>query len=114
MANDGFNGTTLVIAGSTVMTPLLDVNFNETAAAVLVSGSTDATKLYVAGQPDETCTFTVAGVSALAIGETTGALTVTWFDGATDTFTTASVTDNAASGAVDGTIQTAITVRRAS
>lgn len=114
MADDGFNGTKIAIAGSTDLFPLLDVSFAETAAAVMVSGSTDATKLYVPGQTDETCTLTVGGVNGLPIGVTTGALTVTWFDGGSDTFTTAAVVDNSRSGSIDSPIQTAITCRRAS
>ena len=114
MADDGFTGTKVAIAGSTALYPLQDANFSESAAAVLISGSTDATKKYVAGQPDETCTFTVTGCPGLSIGQTTGALTVTWFDGTTDTLTKVAITDIARSGSVDGPIQTAITVRRTS
>lgn len=108
MANDGFNGTTIAI-GTPTQTPLISVEYNCSAAKVEVTASEATSKNYVSGVPDESITFTVVGVTGCDIGAV-GAVTVTWFDGSTITFTTGTVTDVSISGSQDDRITSSITV----
>ena len=108
MANDGFNGTTVAI-GTPTQTPLLSCEYSNSAAKVQVTGSGDAQKHYVSGIPDETITFTVAGVTDADIGDS-GAITITWFDGTSTTFTTGIVVEVSTSGSEDSPITSSVTI----
>lgn len=106
MANEGFNGTTFSFGGN--LTPLVDCRMNESAAKVRITGSADSRHLYIAGLPDEEMTCTVVGVSTVAVGDT-GTITITWFDGQTDTITNCECFGNNRGGALDGELTSQLT-----
>jgi hypothetical protein len=108
MADKGFNGTTVSVVGTSAV-PLLDASNSSSGAKVQVSGSGDSQKEYVTGVPDNVVTLTVAGCLDIDVGDT-GATTVTWNDGTTDTYTSSIVTDVNATGSEDSPITQDISV----
>jgi len=108
MANDGFNGTTIAL-GTPTQTPLISVDYSNSAAKVETTASDGTTKQYVAGVPDESITFTVVGVTTADIG-TSGLITVTWFDGSTTVLTNGIVVEVGTSGSTDDQITSTVTV----
>ena len=107
MADDGFNGSTFAI-GTPVQTPLLSVDYTNSAAKVKTTGSEATTTEYVAGIPDESMTFTIVGVTDVSIGDS-GVITCTWFDGSTTVFTNGIVVEVGTSGSENDTITSTIT-----
>lgn len=112
MANEGFNGSTMQFASSPV-TPLVSIDFQETAAAIDVTGNTDALHNYVAGIPDITVTVEVVGVSALTIGAA-GALDIDWFDGEGEDVSSVILVDKGRGGSLDDKLSTSLTFRPSS
>ena len=113
MADDGFNGSTISF-NSVDQVPLRSVTYDESAAAVEISGSADAQKLFVSGQPDKTITFEIVGTTTLTTADTAAAVSITWNDGTSDSFTTGVITNISTSGSEDGEILTSITCKPAS
>ncbi len=107
--NEGFNGTTIEFASSGV-TPLVSIDYQETAAAIDVTGNTDALHSYVAGIPDITVTCEVVGVSALVIGAA-GALDINWNDGETEDVSDVILVDKGRGGSLDDKLSTNLTFR---
>ncbi len=112
MANEGFNGSTLSFAGA-IVGPLLSIDFQETRAAIDVTGNTDLLHSYIAGIPDITVTCEVVGVSAL-VGGAAGALAILWFDGGTEDISSVILVDNGRSGSLDDKLSTNLTFRPSS
>lgn len=108
MANEGFNGSTLTFNGA--VTPLVSVDYQETAAAINVTGNTDTMHSYVAGLPDITVTVEVVGISALLIGAAS-ALAITWFDGETEAISDVILVDKGRGGSLDDKLSTSLTFR---
>lgn len=113
MADDGFNGSTISFSAGDQI-PLRAISYGDTAAQVKVSGSADAKALYVPGQPDETITFDVVGVTALTTADAAAAVSIAWNDGSTDDFTTGCIVDVQKTGSEDGEILSSVTCKRAS
>ncbi len=114
MADDGFNGATL-LNGTVSLGPLRSIQSNEVAAAVDVSGSGDSEKAFANGLPDKTTTFVIVGGTTLSIGDAV-ALNVAWNDIGTSTDGTiaaGSVFNVGMSGSVDSEILTTIEVKKA-
>lgn len=112
MANEGFNGSTLSFAGS-IVGPLVSIDYQETAAAIDVTGNTDALHNYVAGIPDITITCEVVGVTTLVIGDL-GILDVNWFDDETDDVTSVVLVDVGRGGSLDDKLSSNLTFRPSS
>lgn len=113
MADAGFNGTTIAI-GIANQAPLLDVNYDDSAAEVDVTGCADTTHTYEAGISNPSATFTLVGsrpATGCDVGDE-GAISIVWFDGVeTSAMTNGVVTKVTTSGSLDGAITCAITVR---
>ena len=110
MADDGFNGTTISFA-TVNQAPLRDITSSDGAAEVDVTGCADTIKTYESGLPDETVTFTIVGGSTVGIGDE-GAVVVAWNDSGTDgSLTNGVCVGKETSGALDGEILTAFTIR---
>ena len=107
--NDGFNGTTLTIAGVSA-TGIKDISYSQSGAKVQVSGAEATQKEYLVGVPDIEVTITVVGMLAVDVG-TTGATTITWSSSETaDSITNSIVVSVDTSGSEDGEITTSVTV----
>ncbi len=113
MANEGFNGTKLILAsaGDPGEVPLLSVSLDDSAAEIDVTGAGDAIHTYVAGLANPSLTFEVVGVTNCAIGDEEATCVVSWFDGSTTTITGVVVTAISVNGSVDGAITSSITLR---
>ena len=82
MANDGFNGST-VLFNSVTLGSLRGISWSNTAGEVDITASGDTVATCVAAIPKAEITVDfVGGPPTIAIGST-AALTVTWFDSAT-------------------------------
>lgn len=82
MANDGFNGSTVLFASATLGS-LRGVSVSKTAPEVNTTASDSTAATVVAGIPKTEITVDfVGGPPTLGPGST-GALVVNWFDGAT-------------------------------
>jgi len=116
MADNGFNGSTLVFGGVTYGTttfPIVSMSHNLTAEAVDVSGAGNSEKLYVGGQTDRELQVEVVGTPAAAV-PSTGALTVTWFDGQSHAITSALCVECSESGSVNGAITSTLRFKKVS
>ena len=109
MANAGFNGTTITIAGA-AETPLLSCTYDDSAAEVDVTGAGDAIHSYEAGIPNPTITCELVGANDAAVADE-GALSIAWFDGVTDTIASVVITAVSRTGSLDSPLTTSITVR---
>jgi len=84
MADKGSKGTTVTIGGADVGT-LRNVDFGNTGAKVRTTGLADAIAKYVIGSKDQEVTLGVVGANdGYDVGDT-GALVITFNDGATET-----------------------------
>ena len=109
MANDGFNGSTLTFPStSATLGNLRSISFEESGNQIDVSNEDESTMVYVPGTKDITVSAEVTGSSTYTVG-TTGALTVTWFDGDTDTLTKAMFVDGGVGGGQGDPITTSLT-----
>ena len=108
MADDGFNGSTLTVAGVSA-TGIKDISFSQSGAKVQVSGAEATQKEYMTGIPDIELTASVVGALAVDVGDT-GETSVVWNDGTTDTITNSIVVSVDTSGSEDGEITTSVTV----
>jgi len=82
MANDGFNGSTVVFASATLGS-LRGLSVSNNASEIDVTAASDTNATAVTGIPKIEITVDFVG-SPPAIGAgSTGALTITWFDGTT-------------------------------
>ena len=106
MANDGFNGSTINFASSS-LAPLRSIDLSSTAAKVKLSGSSDVRHTYTGGLPDETISCEIVGTFNTAVN-TTNALTVNWFDGQNDNMGNAVLIKNQRKGSIDGEITTSL------
>lgn len=114
MADDGFNGATL-LNGTVSLGPLRSIQTNEVGAPVDVTGSGDAAKSFAVGIPELTTTFVIVGGTTLSVGDAV-VLNVAWNDigSATDgTHATGSVMSVAMAGSVDSEILTTLEVKNA-
>ena len=114
MADDGFNGATL-LNGTVSLGPLRSIQSNEVTAAVAVSGSGDAEKSFANGLPEKTTTFVIVGGTTLSVKDAV-ALNVAWNDigSATDgTIAVGTVMSIGMAGSVDSEILTTIEVKKA-
>lgn len=109
MANAGFNGTTITIAGA-AETPLLSCTYDDSAAEVNITGCGDAIHTYEAGIPNPTITCEVVGANDAAVADE-GALSIAWFDGTTDTIASVVITAVSRTGSLDSPLTTSITAR---
>lgn len=109
MANKGFNGSTISIAGSG-QTPLRSIDYDDPDNAVDVSGCADASHGYVNGLPDPQITFEVVGITTVEKGDT-GSVSIAWFDGQNDSITSAIVTGVNKTGSLDSELLSTVTVR---
>ena len=110
MANSGFNGTTITIAGA-AETPLLSCTYDDSAAEVDVTGAGDLIHSYEAGLPNPTITCEVVGANDAAVADE-GALSIAWFDeGIVDTIASVVITAVSRTGSLDSPLTTSITVR---
>ena len=127
MADDGFNGSTVIWnsadAGGTGLAfgPLLGCSDDSSGAEVPVTGAGDTEHSYVVGITDQTVTVDFGGTPAptddtspkeIAAGQK-GALSVTWNDdvGTQGTLANGIITRLNVSGSLDGPITGSITVR---
>lgn len=108
MADKGFNGSTISLGGNQV--PLRDINYDEAAAEVQVTGAADARHGYQAGIPDPTATFSIVGGSTISVGDE-GDVAIAWNDGTSDSLGTGVVISRGTAGSLDGEILTNVTVR---
>ena len=108
MADKGFNGSTISFGGDQV--PLRDINYDEAAAEVQVTGAADARHGYEAGIPDPTATFSIVGGSSVSVGDT-GDVIIAWNDGTSDSLGTSIITGRSTTGSLDGEILSNVTVR---
>ena len=109
MANDGFNGSTVLFA-SVTLGDLRGIDYSETAAMADCSASDDTQKIYETGIPDAVATIDfVGGVPSVGVGSK-GALAINWFDGATDNITLSVITDVGTKGVMDDEITSQIKV----
>lgn len=109
MADNGFNGSTITIASVPVGDELLSIDYTKEGAKVQVTGSGAATKLFVAGIPEEGVTFTVTGGTALDVGDT-GAVTIEFNDGTSVSLTNSVVTSISISGSEDSPLVSSVTL----
>jgi hypothetical protein len=101
MANDGFNGSTVVFASAT-LGDLRGIDYSETAAEADCTAADDTIKVYETGVPDRTVSVDFVGTApAIGIGSK-GALTITWNDGTTDGIVAAVCSELGSKGQMDG------------
>jgi len=108
MANEGFNSSTFTFNGA--RSPLESIAYSDSAAEIAVTGSTDATHVYVAGKSNPAITVELVGASTETVGST-GTAVVTWFDGNTHTLTNSVVISVDESGSLDDKLTTSIGIR---
>ena len=108
MADDGFNGTTLTVVGTSA-TGIRDISISKSGAKVQLSGAEANQKEYGTGVPDVEVSITVVGVLAVDVGDV-GATTITWNDGSSDSLTNSIVVSVDTSGSEDSEITTTVTV----
>lgn len=101
--------TSTVSFGGADQSQLQSIGFNESAEQIDVTNLASATHVFEAGILQQELTFTMLGVSTISIGDT-GAVSVVWNDGTTDTITSGVCTGNERSGDLDGAITSSITV----
>jgi hypothetical protein len=104
--NKGFNGSTVAFSGT--LAKLVSVNHTAQGAQIDVTGASDTRHLYEVGLPNESFTVEVVGHVATAIG-TKSTLTVTWYDGTTDTIANTVLAGKDVSGSLDDKIATTMT-----
>ena len=107
MANKGFNGSAVTWPAGSAIGQLRGISFNETAAEVLVSGSTHAQHAVVAGKRKVAATIDLVGGTTV-MPEDVGTLALTWFDGKTATIGTAVCVGTDVKGSMDGEITTSL------
>ena len=116
MADDGFNGSTILFpTAATVLGPLRSLEYSESGPKVNVTDSADGTTTYRTGVPDPQIVATFVGglpAAGCDIG-TQGFLAVAWNDGTADGEVTtpqkAIVVDRGTSGSMDGEITSTVT-----
>lgn len=100
MANDGFNGSTLVFASVTIGS-LRGISFDKTYPTAVVTSSTDTDALEIPGIPKTEVSCDIVGGTLPTA--TVGFLAVTWMDGSTSgTLTKAGITGVSVKGSMDG------------
>jgi hypothetical protein len=115
--NKGFDGSTAQwtpAGGAAVpLTPLLGVNYDDSAPEVAVTGSADTEKQFVVGRMKETVTVDFCGAPpATIVCGGKGALAVAFKDqGTLGTFGNACITRMRCSGRKDEAIKSTITIR---
>lgn len=106
------NGTTVSFGGNS-LGELTDISFSTEGEKIDVSNLSDTIKIYEVGQSDIECEISVNGhpsaSGAVSKGDT-GALTITWNDGSTDSITLSLVTSIETSGEVDGKVESTLTL----
>jgi len=107
MANKGFNGSAVTWPSGSAIGQLLGISFSESAAEVLVSGSTHAQHAVVAGIKKLAATIDLVGSSTVQ-PEDTGTLGLTWNDSKTTIFGTAVCLSAEEKGSMDGEITTSL------
>ena len=108
MANKGFNGSTVTWPSGSAIGQLRGISFSESAAEVLVSGSTHAQHAVVAGIKKLTATIDLVGSSTVQPADT-GTLALTWNDGKTASIGAAVCVGADIKGVMDGEITTSLT-----
>lgn len=109
MSNKGANGSTFAFA-STTTTAIHSISFKEDGNEVDLTTLDSAYHKFVAGIPSIECSIDVIGNVTNTIGQT-GAIAIAWFDGTSDSMTTALITSLETSGELDGEIKTSITFK---
>ena len=103
MADDGAHGSTLSFNSATVG-DVVDIEYSDGGADIDVTDLNSSTKEYIAGTKDPRITATVIGRTALTDGAT-GALSITWNDGGSDSISKAKVKIRSVRGAEGGRIE---------
>jgi hypothetical protein len=103
------NGSTLSFASANVG-ELADIGLKVGGAWVDVSDLADTVKKYEVGQDDIEVSATVVGESTIDRGDT-GNVVIAWNSGGSDTLGSMVVGSKETSGAVDGRIETKLTLR---
>lgn len=102
MANQGFNGSTIVFASVTIGN-LRGITYSHKAPKINVTDASDTSGTQVIGIPMKSVTVDVVGGTLPTA--TVGALTIAWFDGTSlGTLTTVAVGDMDVKGSMDGEI----------
>lgn len=109
MADKGFNGTTITFPTAAIA-ELRSVSYSVGGATVDVGASDDTAALFVNGRDDVEVTVEIVGGTTLSRGDT-GAVTISWFDGTSDTLTNAVITQVTVSGSMDGDITTSVSLK---
>jgi hypothetical protein len=113
MANDGFNGSTVLFASAT-LGDLRGIDYSESAAEADTTASDDATKTYEIGVPDKTASIDFVGTAPSVGVGSKGALSIAWNDGTTDTIAAGVVTEVGVKGQMDGEITSNIKLKPSS
>jgi hypothetical protein len=109
MADDGFNGATLLL-DSVALGPILSINASDSAPEVDTTGSADSAATSAGGVPKLTISVEILGGTTASPNDT-GALAVAWLDIGTSTLgteTTARVSSVSTSGSKDQPTTTTI------
>ena len=86
------------------------ITYSDNASAVDVTSLADSAHTYVAGMSDPEITCECVGACGADVGDT-GALTIAWNDGTTDSVATAVLVSFESSGDLDGAITSSMTFK---
>lgn len=110
MASDAAQGTTLTFGTS--ISKVVDIGFSQNGNPVPMSVLSDTAHKYDAGLPDLEVSATVIGTGGGSVNGT-GALTIAWNDGTTDTLGTYLCTSKTKTAGVGGRIESRLTYKPA-
>lgn len=110
--SDAFSGSTISFASSNVL-QLVSISYDETGNEIDVTDAADTLMQYDAGTPDVTVTAEVIGTDhGISVGDT-GAISISWNDGGSDSLSSALCTGVSHSGSVNDKLTASLTFKPA-